>query len=673
MCLHDVSHHPTSMFRKSPWHVLNTRSCFYAIAAIGFVFKYWLVLGDEIEPFFRPADDLNYVLLAKSWYWWAEYNAWTFLRPPVFPLYLGLVNVSEIPLRIVQELLLCWATYFLINRFRKNGINATVAGIVFVIMIHHPGWLLLANRTLRESFYTSLLLILVAQLVPLANRKLMTIKWYQLLPVGITAALLWHTREEAVLIAGLLAAFVVVFWLLGQELPGLSKTIKQLGWVLLGIAGPIMVTNLAVRSANYATHGIFLPHEFSGVAFSKLQKQLMQIKPENPKPWVSVEKESLEKAYAVSPTFASIREALSERVGPRWAKATIGQTGDEEEIAGSAIFFAIREAAMEEGIHQDAVTADAFYRNVSRELAAAFKSGELEKRFTLSGYIDPEVSDFLPRVPQGLFHILGFSWRPLKDTDIRIYYPRHNVFSTLDAYDEVTNRRHTLAYRKVTQIRGWAFLEGKEITHISVIDHNGIELDATAEITPRADVQAAYSNNQAPLNSGFQITLPKADYPNWDVKIQFHTADGASTSMPAVNLLDLGPEQLEASDGSILRVTVDEIKTGKYDFAVQDKIQAWLWLNHGKFHLVLGCAALLMLLIRYALYEPFVKTRHFYRWILFLSLVFMSRWFLITLMDVSSFRIDLRYIFPAVVFLPLLFALVFQEGLAGIKSRHSRF
>jgi hypothetical protein len=661
------------MFRKSPWHILNTRSCFYSIAVIGFIFKYWLVLGEEIEPFYRPADDLNYVLLAKSWYWWADYNAWTFLRPPVFPLYLGLVNISELPLRIVQELLLCWATYFLINRFRKNGINATVAGVVFVVMIHHPGWLLLANRTLRECFYTTLLLILVAQLVPLANRKLMSLKWHHLLPIGFTSAFLWHTREEAVLIAGLLSTFVVVFWLLGQELPRISKTIKQLSWVLLGIAGPIFLTNLVIRSANYATHGLFIPHEFSGVAFSTLQKQLMQIKPLNPKPWVSVEQESLEKAYAVSPTLASIREALSERVGPRWAKATIGQTQDEKEIAGSAIFFAIREAAMEEGIHQDAVTADAFYRNVSAELDAAFNSGKLEKRFTLSGYIDPEYSDFLPRVPKGIIDTLGYSWRPLKDTDIRIYYPRHNVFSTLDAYDEVTNRRHTLAYRKVTHIRGWAFLVGQEITHISVIDHNGIELDATAEITPRPDVQAAFSTQEAPLNSGFTIALPKADYPDWDVKIQFHTADGKTTSMQAKNLLSIGQQEAVNPDGALLRVTIDEVQTGKADFALQESIQSWLWLNHGKFHLALGGIALLVLLYRYALYEPYVKTRHFYRWILFLTLVFMSRWFLITLMDVSSFRIDLRYIFPAIVFLPLLFALVLQEALAGMNSRHSRF
>ena len=661
------------MIRNSPWHFLTSRRSFYIIAGVGFIFKYWLVLGEEIEPFYRPADDLNYVILAKSWYWWTEYNAWSFLRPPVYPLFLGLVNVSEVPLRIVQELLLCWATFFLVSRFRKSGLNATISGVVYVIMILHPGWLLLANRTLRECFYTSLLMILIAQLVPLANRKFMSVQWYYLIPAGITSALLWYTREESILIAGLLGAFVVTFWLAKQELPRLKPTVRQLGWVLLGFAGPILIANLAIRSANYAAQGLFIPHEFSGVAFSTLQKRLMQIKPEQSKPWVSVEKESLEKAYEVSPTLASIREALSERVGPRWAEATIGQTNDSEEIAGSAIFFALREAAMEEGIHSDAIAADAFYRNIAQELEAAFKSGQLQKRFTLSGYLDPEFTDYIRRLPAGLVHTLGFSWRPLKDTDIRVYYPRHNVFNTLDIYDEVANRRQYLSNRKVNSIRGWAFLEGKEITHVAVLDHNGIELDATAEIHDRPDVVAAYPDSSPPQKSGFSISLPKADYPNWDVKIVFTTSDGSSTSMQANRLLELGQKQTNAEDGTLLRVTVDELKTGKKDFAIHESIQAWLWRYHGKFHLIFGGLAVLVLLSRYALFKPHAKARHYYRWIIFISLVLVSRWLLITLMDISSFRIDLRYIFPAVVLLPLLFGLIFQEALTGFKAKQARW
>jgi hypothetical protein len=42
-------------------------------------------------------------------------------------------------------------------------------------------------------------------------------------------------------------------------------------------------------------------------------------------------------------------------------------------------------------------------------------------------------------------------------------------------------------------------------------------------------------------------------------------------------------------------------------------------------------------------------------------------------MDISSFRIDLRYIFPAVVLLPLLFGLIFQEALTGFKAKQARW
>jgi hypothetical protein len=673
VCIAKTITAPVYMFQKSTWQFLNSKRTFYVLAGLGFLFKYWLVLGDEIEPFYRPADDLNYVLLAKSWYWWADYNAYTLLRPPIWPLALGLINFSEIPLRIVQELFLCGATYFLINRFRKNGLNATTAAVCFILIILHPGWLLLANRTLRECFYTSLLLILLAQLVPLANRKLMDVRWQHLLPAGITSALLWYTREEAIVIAAMLTGFVLIFWLLKQELPRAKFLLRQLGMVFLGIMGPVLVMNLTIRTINYSTNGLFITDEFSGVAFKTVYKRLMQIKPEIPKPWVSVERESLEKAYEVSPTLATIQEALSNRVGPRWAAATLGQTKDAEEIGGSAFFFALREAAMEEGIHKDALSAHNFYSKINSELETAFKEGKLEKRFVLTSYIDPEISDWITRLPSGLARTASYGYGPLKDHDIRIYYPRHNVFSTLDAYDEVTNRRYYLAYRKVQRIRGWVFLEGKEITSIEVLDHNGIVLDSTTDIYERADVAEVFKANGAPLKSGFEISLPKADYVGWNVRIVFHSKDGNTATMQANRLLKHGEERDKDAAGTLLRVTVDEIKTGKDDFATQDTIQAWLWLNHGKFHLVFGILALVVLTVRYAVCKPGAQGRHFNRWILFIALIIVSRSLIITLMDISSFRINLRYIFPALIFIPLFFGLILQEGLAGFKRKQLRW
>ncbi|MCB1119913.1 MAG: hypothetical protein KJT03_00060 [Verrucomicrobiae bacterium] len=661
------------MLNQSPWQFLKSRRTFYLLAVLGFLFKYWLVLGEEIEPFYRPADDLSFVQLAKSWYWWTEYNGWSLLRPPVWPLTMAVVDYTGIPLRLFQELLLCWACFFMVSRFVKNGLNAFIGGACFVLIILHPGWLLLANRTLRECFYVSLLMILVAQLVPLANKRLMDVRWYQLLPAGITSALLWYTREEAFVIAIMLTGFVFLFWIVKQELPRWSKVGVQLGWVFLGFMAPVVVAGLTVRTANYAAYGLFIPHEFAGPSWKLVLKRLMQIRPDTPKPWVSVEQECLEKAYAVSPTLASIKEALSGRTGPRWAAATAGLTKDPKEIAGSAFYFALREAAIEEGIHKDAVTAHRFYSNIDKELKAAFKAGKLPKRFVLTSYLDPEISDWFPRLPEGIKKIAGFAYKPLKDTDIRIYFPRYHEFTTLDLYDQVANRRYFLAYRKLYKIRGWAFLEGKEIIGMKVIDQNGVVLDSTANIYPRPDVAAAYQENRAPQNSGFNISLPKADYPGWDVKVVVETRDGSTASLEARNLLKHGQVQGQDASGTTLRLTVDEIKKGPELYSSQAAIQQWIWTNHGKFHLILGGAAVLVILVRCIAYKLGAPGRHYNRWILFIALIIISRSAIIVLMDISSFRIDLRYIFPALVFMPLLFGLIIQEGIAGFKSRLLRW
>ena len=658
-----------NMTRKSLWQVLESKGMFFWLGCLGFLFKYWLVLGEEIEPFFRPADDLNYILLGKSWYFWAEYNVHTLLRQPVYPLFLALVNVSEIPLRLVHEFLLCGSAFFMLNAFRKAGLNPTIAGLTFVVVILHPGWLLLANRTLRECFFTSLWLITVGALIPMTRQRVSELKLRQVLPGGAGLALLWHTREETILVALFLLGYLLLFWVWPPQRRLWKNGARPLAVLLLGLMGPIALTNLTVRGMNYFQHGLFVSHELQDSGMRKMYKRLQQIKPSEPKPWVNVERESLEKAYAASPTLSSIREAFSERVGPRWAAVTQRLAKDKDEIGGGAFLIGLREAAAEEGIHASARQAHEFYRQVAAEIGEGFDSGKLQKRFVFHPYVDPEISDYLPRFPGGLLHVGKFAYAPLQDTDIRIYYPRHEVFSTLDAYDEVANRRHHIAYRKVPVARGWAFTEKGKITAIELIDHSGIILESTTQLTDRPDVREAYQEQNAPLRSGFILPLPKADYSSQNVTVAFRLDVGNSFYLPASRLLEVGQDVVADDQGNVLRVTVDEIISGRNDFVAQERIQAWLWLHHGKFHALFFVAAALFWSMRLILSGAARRSRPGYTgWIGALGILILTRWFLITLIQVSSFHIDLRYIFPALVFVPVLLALVTQQAINGIPA-----
>ena len=654
------------MSRKSPWQVLESEGMFFWLSCLGFLFKYWLVLGEEVEPFFRPADDLNYILLGKSWYFWADYNVHTLLRQPIYPLFLALVNVSEIPLRLVQEFLLCGSAFFMLNGFRKAGLNATLAGLTFVLVILHPGWLLLANRTLRECFYTSMWLITVGALIPATLEKVSALKWRQVLPGGVALALLWHTREETPLVGLFLLGYLFLFWILPRERRLWKIKGKSLVVLLVGLIAPIALTNLAIRSMNFFQHGMFVSHELQDSGMRDMFKRLQQIKPENPKPWVNVERECLEKAYAVSPTLSSIGEAFSERVGPRWGAVTQHLARDEEEIGGGAFLIGLREAASEEGVHASALEAREFYGGIAEEIGEAFASGRLEKRFVFHSYVDPEIADYLPRFPGGLLHVGKFAYGPLKDTDMRIYYPRYEVFTTLEAYDEVANRRHHLAYRKVPVARGWAFPEGDRVSGVELVDHSGIILESTTDIADRPDVMEAFREQDAPLQSGFILPLPKADYPSQNVTVVFKTEAGNTFSLPASRLLALGQVQVTDENGNLLRVTVDEIKSGRDAFRVQERVQAWLWMHHGKFHVLFFVAALLLWSIRLILSGPGGLRGGHMGWIGALGIIIGTRWLLITLIQVSSFHIDLRYIFPALVFIPVLLALFMQQAVDGI-------
>src|SRR4028119_1575734 len=80
---------------------LKTTIFIFACVALALV-KLWLVRNDEVACLGSPFDDIWYAQSAKDWYWLRSYRELPFgtspyIRPPVFPLYIALANLSGIP------------------------------------------------------------------------------------------------------------------------------------------------------------------------------------------------------------------------------------------------------------------------------------------------------------------------------------------------------------------------------------------------------------------------------------------------------------------------------------------------------------------------------------------------------------------------------------------------
>ncbi len=659
-------------FKKSKLNISKKRITFYWIAGLGFFLKWWLVSGQEIEPIFRPADESLYILLAKNWYWWAEYDGWSFLRPPIYPLFISLVNLTGIPLIIAQEILYCSCAFYMMNCFRKNGLNSVLAGIALLMIFFHPTGILLVSHTAREILYVCLFMVFFGQLLRL-SLKVNTIQdWYISLSAGLTMAALWYIREETILISLLFVAFVILYAIYNKELALWRIWGKQAAYLLLGFLVPLLILNTALRTVNYAVFGSFVTYGMNDKGFRGAYRNILRIKPEVTKPFVAVEKDSVLKAIEASSTLKSIEPYLLQK-HLDWSRVTQGMAKDPQEVGGSLFLMALREAAMNSGYHSSETRAHAFYTAVADELDAAFDSNTIESRFVFNDFLDAEYSDYLKRFPGKLWEKTSLAFRPLHKAQYRIYYPKYHSVEYLDLYDEIANRRHYLAYRWAPKVKGWAFFEGEELFSATSAEYDGTVIDVTYEFHNRDDVQRVFKKQNAPLKSGFSINIPKADYPRMGISVLFKTVSGKEIKVPARLFLERKNRKFKLSDGTWFYTCIDEVISGRKDFKNQDWVLDQFYLQNGKLYTTFLAVTIALLFTRFLFFKPLPSENGNIRMILLTGLIVFSRIGFIALISASSFDPTLRSIFPAIIFIPLLFALLCQHAIAGIKKNRYRW
>src|SRR5436190_2527963 len=401
-------------------------------------FKLWLVHTEDIYGSATELDALWFATAAKHWYWGSDYSWIAFVRPPAYPLFIAFVHLLHVPLRIGIELMQAAGYLALIAGIRKAGAPVWVCLVTFAAMILHPGSFQLNSVTMADNFYAALLPLVVGGMVlTLLTAKLTHAAW-----TGFALALLWNTREESFLIPPMIAVFLVVA-LVRQRLverswkPAMRHWLRPAGVML----GTLLLLNVAVYTANYRAFHSFSKSELTASSFTAAHKALLRIKPEREYRFVSVSTDALRKAYSVSPTFARLQPQLDGDVGRGWQVHAFPALGIHE-IGGPWFLWALRHAAMTTpGIHESAVSANRFYRNVAREINRACDEGRIPSRFVFSSFLDPSAIAHIGSMPQSFPRILS------------LFLLRYHVFesrdddiltkSQRDLYDEMTYRGST--------------------------------------------------------------------------------------------------------------------------------------------------------------------------------------------------------------------------------------
>ena len=398
------------------------------------LFKLWLVHTEEIYGSATEHDALWFLHAAQHWYWGAEYSWTAFVRPPAYPLFIAVVNLSGIPLRIAIELLQITAYLVLVDAFRKAAIPSVVCLASFAAMVLHPGSFQLNSVTMADNFYAAVLpLVLGGLLLTLFTAKPWHAAW-----TGLALALLWNTREESILIPPMIVVFLLLAIVRQRVATRAWKPAMRIWLTPAGLMlGALILLNLAVNTANYRTFGSFSKSELTESNFRAAFKSLLRIKPERDQRFVSVSTDALRKAYSVSPTFARLRPHLEGELGHNFKVPAISALGIDE-IGAPWFLWALRGTASMESAHESAASAQRFYQNVASEIDRACDEGRIPCRLVLSSLLDPGALAHLREMPQSFRRIAALfllQYHTLEGRDDAILTESQRAL-----YDEMTNR-----------------------------------------------------------------------------------------------------------------------------------------------------------------------------------------------------------------------------------------
>ena len=361
---------------------------------------------------YASADDNWAVSLAENLsclQWLGPYTHMTLIKRIGFPMLLAVLYRLGIPYTVAVTLLystgtgiFAWGLFPLYKNSLK-GWKWAVFILCLALVIFNPSTWSAAGlqRIYRNSITSFQLLWIMGGFFGLYFRRREAVKKQLLIMIfGVSLPTVWFlgTREDSVyLYVFLLTASVILalgyFRIFREKKETAAFLLKRLSLFLIPL-GMILIVPLGIRTVNKAIYGVPTVTELSDSHFSDCIEALYAIDmPEEEGFLVTIPRAKFRKAAEVSPAFASILPELDYFYDTWYEPAPL-----EGERTNGLVFWYVREAAAKHGYHEDAVTADTFYKTCAEEIRSAFRDGRLPEKKTkaLSALIPPFGPEVIP-------------------------------------------------------------------------------------------------------------------------------------------------------------------------------------------------------------------------------------------------------------------------------------
>jgi hypothetical protein len=399
------------------------------------VAKLVLISHEEILPY--KFDDSGFADAANEFFWKARYGPYTYVKQPVYPLFVSATTVTGIPTRLAQEAfwaLACWALAMAAWRVGLGGVAALA---IAALSLFHPWSIFVLNRILQDALYVPLYTLMVAGLVAgIAARSREELRHWGVL-AAVAGALAANTRPESVLVYGMLALTAIlalIAWARGRIERPLAAW--RLGMLVLAPLVAVVGLTQAICAANYARIGAWVGYDLTLPGFTRLYDALLAIPPENPNLKTPVPRDVREKAYAASSHFAKLRPFLD---GDKPAKEFMDACRRESKVDGEYggwTIWALRDATwrMSDWGWKSAGELDAFYGQCADDLRGAMVHSELSSRAVPVPLLAPEWRLMAGAAPEAIGRCGAMLLSPSYRRD-------HTKGGDVARFDAVANRR----------------------------------------------------------------------------------------------------------------------------------------------------------------------------------------------------------------------------------------
>jgi hypothetical protein len=508
--------------------------------AVGAALIIGFVIAFAARPvvFFSSAglDDALFMRLGQSLAsgrWLGPYDQNTLVKGMGFPAFLALSNVLGLPFGLALAMFHAACAAFAAHVVGRL-LSSRFMGVALLASLLLFPTLYMGDqmRVIRDLFYTSLGVALVAAAIAVASRRGAP----RPLAIGLAGALgawWWLTREEGVWLIPTLAVIAA--------LPLVAPGALRKGWrgAVTALAPSAAAAAIAVglvagvAAINAAVYGRFVVNEIKDDAFEGALSAVQEASAPYARERVPVPAAAREQMYRVSPAFASLRHLD----GPGGAGLkSVGCEADPRicgDFGGGWFFWAMREAAAATGRHRSPDEAAAFYSQLEREVEDACEAGRLK------------CTDWhVPLVPPMRANQLDDVALSMANTTRVMFFHQPYWTGVLPSELGAPDAEALLAFlnhpaytpdRLRRQVSGW--FVGRDAEWFELAPGAGVELQpVTRSFSP--DLVAHFSN---PALTDQRFALA-AMCPLEACPVTLRLADGASFPID-LNRLELGPHK----------------------------------------------------------------------------------------------------------------------------------